>query len=197
MQPNISLCGDRPGVCKICARCRQSLTSTFRDVFLNVSLHEALHTGHGRPTFYNTIKTFGGALEAIFAHGTSTNGSALNIKAQNNFQRARVFIDSKFEGTYDVHTNLADATIQRNTDIADPLNIGRKRIFVNDHVSSDRVLGWVGWNRRPRGHIKGPGQGHVEVVSSLSAAVLELTESPSLEIPSNHPANAVSVQDTT
>lgn len=95
-----------------------------------------------------------------------------------------------------MHTNLAEAVVERDVDITDPSGAGRRRSFIDDHVSADRANGWVGWGRRPRGFGKAPSRhGHVEVVSSLSPAILQLTEQPSMVISSHRLANGVSIQD--
>ena len=61
----------------------------------------------------------------------------------------------------------------------DPTGANRQRTYVDEFVSTTRAVGWVGWGDQPDGNSKpGRRQGHIEVASSLGAAVLQLTESP-------------------
>ena len=85
-----------------------------------------------------------------------------------------VFVDEVYEGTYDVHTSLGEAIVDRTTDGVDPLGLGRVRSFIDDRTSSSRRYGWVGWGERPD-NSPFTEQGHIEVASSLNNAVLQLT----------------------
>jgi len=110
-----------------------------------------------------------------------------------------VTLDDGYEGTFDVKTKLAEAVVQEGGSglLSGPTSDDdkeRERKYVYDHVSSSRTFGWVGWGSRPRsrtgtssgssihswgaggGKVWGGGamdQGHVEIVSSLSEAVLK------------------------
>lgn len=114
-----------------------------------------------------------------------------------------VTLDEGYEGTFDVKTKLAEAIVQesgssndnsKSGGLKDGEDIERERKYIYDHVSSTRTFGWVGRGKRPRPHVGssssssshswgvGAGerwgggamdQGHVEIVSSLSEAVLK------------------------
>lgn len=125
-----------------------------------------------------SLKTFGGSLMGSFHHDPSAVESALFVRANNNLEPAHIYVDSKFEGTYDVHTSLADAIVDK-TVVSDPTGANRQRVYVDDHVAAARTYGWVGWGARPGLMSKeSQRQGHIEIVSSLSAAVLQLTDAP-------------------
>lgn len=152
----------------------------FSDVDLNVTLHDGASSytyGNPAPSFVSDIRTFGGSLNANFFHHNTSRPSYLYLTAQNNLKPAQVFLDSKFQGTYDVRTTLSDACIDRPDNVTDPSGLSRTRLFDDDVVSSNRMLGWTGWNPRPK-DVTAANQGHVEVISSLSPAILQLTEVP-------------------
>lgn len=75
-----------------------------------------------------------------------------------------------------MHTTLADAVVNLDENLADPTGAGRKRLYQDDLVTSNRAYGWVGWDPRPTSPFIR--QGHIEVLSSLSPAVLQLTGVP-------------------
>lgn len=148
------------------------------DVSLNVTLYDGASSyalTNPAPSFFSDIRTFGGSLKANFFHDNSSRPSYLVLNAHNNLEPAQVFLDSKFQGTYNVHTTLSDAVVDRTDNVTDPLGLSRTRLFEDDVVSSNRMLGWIGWGSRPQ---DAGSQGHFEVVSSLSPAILQLTEAP-------------------
>lgn len=123
------------------------------------------------------VKTFSGILEAAYHHDVSVPRSQLYVLALNSVEPAWVFVDEVYEGTYDVHTSLGEAIVDRTTDGVDPLGLGRVRSFIDDRTSSSRRYGWVGWGERPD-NSPFTEQGHIEVASSLNNAVLQLTNQP-------------------
>lgn len=141
------------------------------------------------------LKTFSAPLQAAYRHDTSLQSSLLYIRATNSLQPAQVFVDGAFEGTYDVHTTLSDAFVDRTTDVVDPTGADRSRSYIDDYVSANRIYGWAGWGARP---VSGYGpfsqQGHVEVVSSLSSAVLQLTDAPDPSYLANKSSKTVVLQ---
>lgn len=78
-----------------------------------------------------------------------------------------------------MHTSLADAVVDR-ADVSDPTGAGRKRLFIDDLVTSNRAYGWVGWDQRPNSRLVR--QGHIDVESSLSPAILQLTDVPNMSV---------------
>lgn len=85
-------------------------------------------------------------------------------------------MDSKFQGTYDVRTSLSDAFVL-GPGLDDLIEGDQQRQYVQDFVSPQRSIGWVGWDDRPSGDGQQT-QGQIEVVSSLSPAILLLGSSP-------------------
>lgn len=79
-----------------------------------------------------------------------------------------------------MHTTLSDAVLDRTLNATDPSGAGRERLFIDEHVSTNRAFGWVGWGDRPTKQNRHSRQGHIEVVSSLSTAVLQLTDVPDI-----------------
>jgi len=82
-----------------------------------------------------------------------------------------------YEGTFDLQTKLAKASVKEGDEkktVADPLGERRKRVYQFDHLSSARILGWVGWGPRPGPTTKQNHQGHVEIVSSHNPVSLYL-----------------------
>jgi hypothetical protein len=68
-----------------------------------------------------------------------------------------------YEGTFDVQTKLARTSVVEG---------GKKEsTWEYDHVSTERVFGWVGKGRRKRFE-----RGHVEIVSSMRDVVLRIGE---------------------
>lgn len=149
------------------------------DINLNVSLYTFSNVSAKTactPQYMSMVKTFSGFLEAAYYHDISVPRSQLYVLALNSVEPAWVFVDDVFEGTYDVHTSLGEAVVDRTTTDVDPLGMGRTRTFIDDRTSSSRRYGWVGWGERPVGPVNN--QGHIEVASSLNSAVLQLTEVP-------------------
>lgn len=133
----------------------------------------------GRPYFVNNLKTFGGLLLANITHANSSRPSTLYVKAENSIDPVQLFVDSKFQGTYDVHTSLSNAVVQSSVNVPDPSGRSRTRVYDDDLVTNNRRTGWAGWGSRPpQGKGKSGKQGHIEVASSLSPAVLQLTAAP-------------------
>lgn len=146
------------------------------------------------PTFLTSLKTFGGSLEAAYQHDPQAVESALFVRANNNLEPARIYVDSKFEGTYDVHTTLADAVVDKSN-VVDPTGANRQRVYIDDHVTATHAYGWVGWGDRPNPMTKeSQRQGHIEVVSSLSSAVLQLTDAPDASRVADKVSKAVQAQ---
>jgi len=160
------------------------------DVSLNVTLYDGASSytfTNPAPSFVSDIRTFGGSLKANFYHHNASRPSYLYLSARNNLEPAMVFLDSKFQGTYDVFTTLSDAVVDRTDNITDPLGLSRTRLFEDDVVSPSRISGWTGWGPRPK-DVTAANQGHVEVVSSLSPATLQFTEAPDSMDMSNQPS---------
>ncbi|KAI5120345.1 hypothetical protein M0805_009420 [Coniferiporia weirii] len=166
------------------------------DIALNVTLYSKTNGTVGcPPTFTNTLKTFSGILNAAYRHDTSLQTSSLFVCATTSLEPAQVFVDSAYVGTYDVHTTLAEASIDRTEDVIDPTGGHRQRTYIDDLVSPNRLYGWVGWGPRPVGDLDlYPGQGHIEVVSSIGAAVLQLTDAPDASHIASEAAAAVLTQ---
>lgn len=174
------------------------LTSICSNITLNVTLYgPSNNSDYCPPTFVSHLRTFGGALEASYRHDPYTQPASLFVHAVNSLEPAQIFVDSKFEGTYDVHATLADAVLDRDTDLVDPTGAGRQRTYVDDLVSANRAYGWAGWGARPTGETWNNGQGHIEVVSSLSAAILQLTDAPNANLLANKVSKAVFSQTFT
>ena len=148
------------------------------DIHVNITLYGGNTADPSDyPAFVTDLKTFSGALQATFSHHETSAPSALWVTAHSNLQPAQVYVDSKFEGTYDVRTSLAEAIVDR-TEVEDPSGSNRRRIYVDDHVSRTRATGFAGWDAREAGSETQGQQGHIEVLSSLSPAVLQLTGAP-------------------
>ncbi|KAL5528537.1 hypothetical protein ACEPAF_7673 [Sanghuangporus sanghuang] len=151
------------------------------NISLNVNLQSGTNgTGYCTPIYMTSVMAFNGAINAAYYHDPSVVASTLYVRAINSVEPAHVFVDSVFQGTYDVHTTLADAIVERTVDLDDPAGQGRNRSFQDSYVSTSRAYGWVGWGLRPDDE-RALQQGQIEIVSSLSPAVLELTEAPSTD----------------
>ncbi|KAL5523659.1 hypothetical protein ACEPAG_7832 [Sanghuangporus baumii] len=151
------------------------------NISLNVNLQSGTNgTGYCTPIYMTSMMTFNGAINVAYYHDPSIVASTLYVRAINSVEPAHVFVDRVFQGTYDVRTTLADAAVERTVDLEDPAGEGRNRSFQDSYVSTSRAYGWVGWGPRP---VDGRAlqQGQIEIVSNLSPAVLELTESPSTD----------------
>ncbi|KLO20309.1 hypothetical protein SCHPADRAFT_934180 [Schizopora paradoxa] len=150
------------------------------DISLNITLYDGSSNYVNKnpaPSFVSDIRTFGGSLKANVFHDNSSRPSFHYLNARNNLEPAEIYLDSKFQGTYDVRTTLSDAMVDRDYNVIDPLGQNRTRLFQDDVTSTNRLLGWTGWDPRPKDGTR-HNQGHVEVVSSLSQAILQLTEVP-------------------
>jgi len=126
------------------------------------------------PQFFTTMKTFNAPLTVDIVHHPSTLPAPLQLRAQNNVAECKVILDSKFEGTFDLQTKLSSADLDDDVVAVDPSGMSRQRSYFYDHASSNRKFGWVGWGDRPKKWDPSR-QGHVEIISSLSPVLLQLS----------------------
>ena len=96
----------------------------------------------------------------------------LQLTVQNNLAATKVFLDSKYEGLFNVQTKLDKVTVKQSN-ATDPVGNGRRRTVRFDQNSSDRVRGWVGWGKRPV-NSNAVSQGQVKITASLCHALLHL-----------------------
>jgi len=148
------------------------------DINASVTLYTpASSAGEYNSSVFNAkLKTFSGTLESNFFHDESAQPSALFVNAENTQGLSQVFVDPKFQGTYDVQSNLAPAIVDKSDE--DPsTEKDLQRQYTDDLVTPNMALGWVGWGSRDHSTVQQT-QGHIKVVSSLSPAVLQLTAQP-------------------
>jgi len=143
---------------------------------INTQIHllapRPLHEHH--TVFFTSIKTFNASLKVSVTHDNSTPPSEFHLRAQNNLAESQISVDQKYQGTFDLQTKLASASVQPQnvTHLVDPLGENRQRHYQYDYMSATRIFGWVGWGQRPAAtHYH---QGHVELASSHSPVVLQL-----------------------
>ena len=67
--------------------------------------------------------------------------------------------------------------MNETVNVTDPTGGNRNRTFQDSYVSPNRVYGWVGWGSRDDND-RSFRKGNIELSSSLSPAILELTEYP-------------------
>jgi hypothetical protein len=122
------------------------------------------------------MKTFNAQIKASITHDNSTPSAELQLRAMNYLAGTYVTLDSKYEGTFDLQTKLAKASVKEggNKTVADPSGKQRVRGYQFDLLSSTQIFGWVGWGPRPGPTTKPNRQGHVEIVSSHSSVTLLL-----------------------
>lgn len=131
---------------------------------------------HHPTAFLTTLRTFNAQIVASVTHDTSSPPSEFHLRATNYLAETWITLDPKYEGTFDLQTKLATASLKvdNGTNVVNhPLENG-KRGYAFDHSSSSRIFGWVGWGSRPGPTTQQNYQGHVEVVSSHGSVVLQL-----------------------
>lgn len=129
---------------------------------------------YSHSVFQTSIKTFNAELRAAISHEDDTPPAELHLQTQNNLAKTHITLDAKYQGTFNVQTKLASATVEQiggKEVVADPLGNDRPRGYELDQFSTARVFGWIGWGDRPppKHH-----QGYVEIISSHSPVLLEL-----------------------
>jgi len=124
------------------------------------------------PVFVAHTATFNGSLSLDISHDILTPSVPLHLVTQNNQAVTNITLDSKFVGSFDVQTKLAEVAVNQASDLVDPLGQGRMRTLLFDATSDERSLGWVGWGNRPKKY--DPTQGYVQIISALSPALLQL-----------------------
>ena len=91
-------------------------------------------------------------------------------------------LDALFTGTFDISTKDAAADVLRNPSAAQDEATMSSIIsrwfsggwnYVPDYNAPGRLLGWVGYGKRPN---DGPGQSHITCATSLSPVALTLDE---------------------
>jgi hypothetical protein len=148
----------------------------------NSDINAKIHLNAPRPlnrqsTFLTSMKTFNAQIKASITHDNSTPSAELQLRTTNYLAETYVTLDSKYEGTFNLQTKLAKASVKEghgNKTVADPSGERRKRGYQFDHLSSTQIFGWVGWGSRPGPTTKPNRQGHVEIVSSHSSVTLQL-----------------------
>jgi len=147
----------------------------------NGDINAKIHLNAPRPprhhsAFFTSMKTFNGQIKASITHDNSTPSAELQLRTTNYLAETHVTLDSKYEGTFNLQTKLAKASVKEgdgNKTVTDPSGEQRKRRYQFDHLSSTQIFGWIGSGSRP-GPTTQPNQGHVEIVSSHSSVMLEL-----------------------
>jgi len=132
---------------------------------------------HRHTTFLTSMRTFNAQLNVSVTHTESTPPSEFHLRASNYLANTYITLDPKYQGTFDLQTKLAKASVKENNGtnlVADPSGHGGKRSYQLDHWSSTRIFGWVGWGSRPGPITFENRQGHVEAVSSHSPVSLQL-----------------------
>lgn len=84
---------------------------------------------------------------------------------------AKVYIDSKFQGEYNLGTFLSKTHLNDKASV-DPLSHDRIRLSIPQTNTPESTTGWIGWGSRP-GH--GRGQGSVDVNSSRDTVTLVIS----------------------
>lgn len=142
----------------------------------DIHLHGPRSLHHQYPTFMASMRTFNAELNASITHDESTSPSEFHLRAMNYLAKTYITLDPKYEGTFELQTKLAKASVKEGgkNPAADPLGDGRKRGYQFDHLSPSQIFGWVGWGSRPGPTTRQNHQGHVEIGSSHSAVILQL-----------------------
>ncbi|KAH7929862.1 hypothetical protein BV22DRAFT_1029053 [Leucogyrophana mollusca] len=124
-----------------------------------------------RPNFIANTRTFNGGLSVNIVHDPSSPPTTIKVRATNDLAPAKVTLDEKYEGVFQVNTLLGSAAVVRGSvPSIDPWNEDLDRQFDVDYSTDSRVLGWIGWGERPMDGFEQPGQ--VVVETSLGDAHL-------------------------
>ncbi|PCH43785.1 hypothetical protein WOLCODRAFT_122605 [Wolfiporia cocos MD-104 SS10] len=150
------------------------------------------------PNFMTRFQTFNAPLAVAVSHMQGSAASALQLRGENSVGEALVVVDSKYSGTFDVSTTFADADVlTSNVDDMDELaqfdlnmynaasttasagaGTTSERTIDFDNIETSSLSGWVGTGTRPPTPPPPQkyfdGQGHVEVISTLSPVALLL-----------------------
>ncbi|TRM69429.1 hypothetical protein BD626DRAFT_624788 [Schizophyllum amplum] len=143
------------------------------EINANVTLYaEVSNSNDPPPAYMLDVKTFNDTLLLDIAYDPVTPNARLDLHAQNNLAESTVYLDPKFEGTFDVQTKLSSAEVwEGDTTSAESRHGQEQRTFIYDTRSATRRKGWVGWGSRPADKWR-PDQGHIDVVSSYSPVYL-------------------------
>jgi hypothetical protein len=154
---------------------RALINNDYSEIEADIHLHGPRPLHH-YTTFLVSMKTFNAELKASINHDESTPPSQFHLRAMNYLAKTHITLDPKYEGTFELQTKLAKASVKEDGEkpAADPLGVGRKRGYQFDHSSSSQIFGWVGWAPRPGPTTRQNHQGHVEIGSSHSSVILQL-----------------------
>ncbi|VDC07726.1 unnamed protein product [Peniophora sp. CBMAI 1063] len=134
------------------------------------------------PHFEIHPNTFNAGLNMSISHATGSHPSRMFSMARTTQGPIYCSLDALFTGTFDLATKDAAADILRMPAVAqDAMNISSiiARWFtggwnmVPDYSAPGRMLGWVGYGKRPAG---GHGESHISLATSLSPVRLSLDE---------------------
>jgi len=99
--------------------------------------------------FATTVKSFDGAINLNLTHDMDLEPSVMSLEVQNALKETKVRLDPKFQGDFDVHSQLGFARVLNNgRDV--PAVTGnytlasQDRRLVCDRHFRERVIGWVG-----------------------------------------------------
>ncbi|EGO25214.1 hypothetical protein SERLADRAFT_448212 [Serpula lacrymans var. lacrymans S7.9] len=126
-----------------------ALSTGYDNITANVTLLAPNKVTPTRPNFIATMRTFKGALNAAISHDPSSPPTVLRLRAQNDLGPSNVTLDRKYQGTFDVRTKLATATVAEGADPPASSGGASPREYQFDFISGYRVYGWVGWGQRP------------------------------------------------
>ncbi|EIN11899.1 hypothetical protein PUNSTDRAFT_125040 [Punctularia strigosozonata HHB-11173 SS5] len=180
VKANVLLANDRSSDFQRMTRMQISTGNSAIDANVTLLAHGG-HTGDFPPDFDVSFATFNGDLSVSLGHHSLSRPSHLKAKMQNNLAPVNVTLDDLYQGTFDSQTKFATAhVLEGSTTLRTPFRVeaavnGRatrapRILYEYDHYVTSRIIGWTGWEKRARGR----GQGHVEVVSSLSPVTLRL-----------------------
>ncbi|TFY81353.1 hypothetical protein EWM64_g2664 [Hericium alpestre] len=104
------------------------------------------------PDFVARTRTFNAPLDLFIRHTDASPPSRLQLQAHNTQGPVNVTLDAMFSGTFDVETKSADAFVQEiGLSTTGEEDEDESWHLLYDRVTPERVLGWMGWGRRPQG----------------------------------------------
>ena len=141
-----------------------SLTLLIRRIDARTTLSSASGSGG---TFNVTTRTSNGPLLVTFPD--SPVNSTLNLDAHSSTSLVTIALHAAYEGSFDLHTSLAQASIRERVGVEDPTGEGRKR-----HVDIKRIVrgsasGNIYWGEGERKN-----EGSVTASTSISPVIIEL-----------------------
>jgi hypothetical protein len=118
------------------------------------------------------VTTKNGNIDMDVSHSRNVDEATLDLMVETTAKSARVRLDPRYEGGFEVKTKAAAARVLGGNKAISTADGELRRQVTFERRTAWSTSGWVGLKQRP---IDPAGRGHVELSTELAEAVLDLS----------------------